>query len=222
MEGNNCVNNITDYKIENGYVLPAGNTTDIKDIILRDSSRNLPYSGSIATAFNVYEAIESLAAILPVTGPTGPTGAVGDTGPTGPTGSVGDTGPTGPTGITGDTGPTGPTGATDSGGYTFNLPATTIANGESIQLYRFTVPVGKSVKVWAAGLSSDGGSQVAGAKIQIYNETDVQEEYSTNATIVTGNPITTLSLAGKDISIKVLNDSGLSGDFHSFISITVE
>ena len=60
MHQNNCVNNTTDYKIENGYVSPDGNSTDIRDIVLRDSSRNLPYSGSIDTAFNVYEAIEEL------------------------------------------------------------------------------------------------------------------------------------------------------------------
>jgi len=156
------------------------------------------------------------------TGPTGPTGAIGNTGPTGPTGAIGNTGPTGPTGAIGNTGPTGPTGAIGSGGYTFNLPVTTIANSESIQLYRFTVPSGKSIKVWAVGLSSDSGSQVAGAKIQIYNETDSVEVYSTNSTLVTGNPVTTLALANKDISIKILNDSGLSGDFHGFISITSE
>jgi hypothetical protein len=171
---------------------------------------------SSVTGDTVKDALETLGAILPVPGPTGPTGPAGSEGPTGPTGADGSQGPTGPTGAEGPTGPTG------SGGYTLNLPATTIANGESIQLYRFTVPAGLSVKVWAAGLASVGGTQVAGAKIQIYNETDVVEAYSTNATLVTGNPITTLSLAEKDISIKVLNDSGLSGDFNGFISITVE
>ena len=149
MEGNNCVNNITDYKIENGYVLPAGNTTDIKDIILRDSSRNLPYSGSIATAFNVYKAIESLAAILPVTGPTGPTGAAGDTGPTG---SVGDTGPTGPTGSVGDTGPTGPTGADGSASSTGATGPTgaTGATGD-------TGPTGVTGDTGPTGVTGDTG-----------------------------------------------------------------
>ena len=106
--------------------------------------------------------------------------------------------------------------------FTFNLPTTTIADSESIQLHRFTVPAGKSIKIWGAGLSSEAGSQVSGAKIQIYNETDVSEEYSTNATIVTGNPIDTLSVAEKDISIKILNGSGLQGDFNGFIAITLE
>ena len=109
-----------------------------------------------------------------------------------------------------------------NGNITFNLPATTIANGESIQLYRFTVPTGKSVKVWRLGLASTAGTQVSGAKIQIYNETDSIESYSNNSTYLEGTPITTLSLAEKDISIKVLNDSGLSGDFHGFIVITLE
>ena len=106
--------------------------------------------------------------------------------------------------------------------FTFNLPTTSIANGESIQLHRFTIPVGKSIKIWGAGLSSEEGTKVSGAKIQIYNETNSQEEYSTNETIITGNPITTLALAEKDVSIKVLNASGLVGDFNSFISITLE
>ena len=105
---------------------------------------------------------------------------------------------------------------------TFNLPATTIANGEHLQLYRFTVPVGKSVRVWAAGLSSEAGTSVANTKIKIYNETDGIEEYSTNSLYVDGNPIITLALAGKDISIDISNDSGLSGDFHGFITISVE
>ena len=106
--------------------------------------------------------------------------------------------------------------------YTFNLPTTSIANGESMQIHRFTVPSGLDVKVWAAGLASEEGTSVAGAKIQIYNETDSQEEYSTNSTFVQGEPIDTLELAGKDIAIKVLNDSGLAGDFNGFISITLE
>jgi len=106
--------------------------------------------------------------------------------------------------------------------YTFNLPSTTIANGESIQIHRFTVPSGLDVKVWSAGLSSASGTEVSGAKIQIYNEDESQEEYSTNSTFVQGEPIDTLELAGKDISIKVLNDSGLAGDFNGFIAITLE
>lgn len=106
--------------------------------------------------------------------------------------------------------------------YTFNLPTTTIANTESIQIHRLTVPAEKEVKIWAAGLSSMAGTSVSGAKIQIYNEDDSQEEYSTNSTFVQGEPIDTLELAEKDISIKVLNDSGLAGDFNGFISITVE
>ena len=48
--------------------------------------------------------------------------------------------------------------------YTFNLPSTTIANGESIQIYRFTVPSGLDIKVWSAGLSSASGTEVSGAK----------------------------------------------------------
>lgn len=106
--------------------------------------------------------------------------------------------------------------------YTFNLPTTSIANGESIQIHRFTVPVGKSVKVWSAGLSSESGTTVSGAKIQIYNEDTMTELYSTNSTFVDGNPITTLSVAEVDISIKILNDSGLVGNFNGFISITIE
>jgi len=106
--------------------------------------------------------------------------------------------------------------------YTFNLPTTTLANGESIQIHRFTVPSGLDIKVWSAGLSSESGTQVSGAKIQIYNEDDSQEEYSTNLTFTQGEPLDTLEVAGKDISIKILNDSGLSGDFNGFISITLE
>ena len=106
--------------------------------------------------------------------------------------------------------------------YTFNLPSTTIANGESIQIHRFTVPSGVDIKIWSAGLSSADGTEVSGAKIQIYNEDESQEEYSTNSTFVQGDPIDTLALAGKDISIKILNDSGLAGYFNGFISITVE
>jgi len=57
---NNCVNNITNYKIENGYSLPVGNGESVQDIILKDSSRNLVYDGTIPDAYNVYEALEAL------------------------------------------------------------------------------------------------------------------------------------------------------------------
>lgn len=57
---NNCVNNSINYRIQNGYTLPAGNGSSVDDIILKDSSKNLIYSGNITTAFNVYDAIEYL------------------------------------------------------------------------------------------------------------------------------------------------------------------
>jgi hypothetical protein len=60
MNQNNCVNNIINYRIQNGYVLPAGNSSSVDDIILKDSAKNLVYSGTIATAFNVKDAIDTL------------------------------------------------------------------------------------------------------------------------------------------------------------------
>jgi hypothetical protein len=60
MNQNNCVNNIINYRIQNGYVLPAGNGSSVDDIILKDSAKNLVYSGDIATAFNVHDAIDTL------------------------------------------------------------------------------------------------------------------------------------------------------------------
>jgi len=105
---------------------------------------------------------------------------------------------------------------------TFNLPSTSIGNGEQIQIHRFTVPTGKVVKVWAAGLSSADGAKVSGAMIRIWNESYDESEYYTNETIITGEPLATLSVSEDDISIKVHNESGLSGDFNGFISISVE
>lgn len=104
----------------------------------------------------------------------------------------------------------------------FNTPSVTIANGEYLQLYRLTVPTNKRIKVWTAGLASTGGTVVAGAKIQLYNETDAVEAYATNSMLVTGEPIGVYSLEGKSVSIKILNDSGLVGDFHAFLTISIE
>ena len=63
MNENNCVNNKINYRIQNGYVLPAGNSSSVDDIILRDSAKNLIYSGDIATVFNVKDAIDELNSI---------------------------------------------------------------------------------------------------------------------------------------------------------------
>jgi hypothetical protein len=63
MNQNNCVNNIINYRIQNGYVLPAGNGSSVSDIILKDSAENLVYSGDIATAFNVKDAIDDTYAL---------------------------------------------------------------------------------------------------------------------------------------------------------------
>lgn len=60
MYQNNCVNNIINYRIQNGYTLPAGNGSSVDDIILKDSSKNLIYFGNISTAYNIHDAIEYL------------------------------------------------------------------------------------------------------------------------------------------------------------------
>jgi hypothetical protein len=105
---------------------------------------------------------------------------------------------------------------------TFNCPAITIANEEYIQIYRFTTNENTKIKVWSAGLSALGGGQLAGSYISIYNETDLQTEYQTNNRFISGNPITTLNLNQKDISIRAYNGTGVAVDLHGFITITQE
>jgi len=57
---NNCVNNSINYRIQNGYSLPAGNGISVDDIILKDSSKNLVYDGSIPDSYNIHDALETL------------------------------------------------------------------------------------------------------------------------------------------------------------------
>jgi len=57
---NNCVNNMINYRIQNGYVLPVGNTQSITDIILKDSAENLIYSGDILNVYNIKGALDNL------------------------------------------------------------------------------------------------------------------------------------------------------------------
>ena len=66
MHQNNSVNNRIAYRIQNGYVLSTGNSSSIDDIILKDSAKNLVYSGNILTAFNVKEAIDTTYALAHV------------------------------------------------------------------------------------------------------------------------------------------------------------
>lgn len=105
---------------------------------------------------------------------------------------------------------------------TFSCPAITIADGENIQIYRFTTNLNAKIKIWSAGLSALGGGQLANSYIQIYNETDGQVEYQTNDRFVSGSPASELSLSQKDISIRAINGTGVAVDLHAFITITQE
>lgn len=51
--------NSTNYKIENGYSLPDGNTESIDDIIQCLTAKDVPYYGDISGAGTTYEALEA-------------------------------------------------------------------------------------------------------------------------------------------------------------------
>lgn len=57
---NVCMNNSTNYRVENGYSLPVGNSTNIADVVLRDTAQTIAYGGAMTNVANVRDAIDSL------------------------------------------------------------------------------------------------------------------------------------------------------------------
>ncbi len=183
------------------------NDSSVPGVTIKDALENIP-SGP--------QGPQGDQGIQGVKGDQGFQGVEGDQGAQGSKGEQGNQGTKGDQGTQGVQGPTG------IGKVCLSTPNVTVANGEYLQLYKFTVPAGKQIKIWAAGLASTGGTSVSGSKIQLYNETDDIESYSTNSTFVSGEPIGSYTLAEKVVRIRILNDSGLVGDFHGFIVFTVE
>lgn len=104
---------------------------------------------------------------------------------------------------------------------TFQCPATVLSVGEYIQLYRFTTNVQAKIKVWNAGISLLDG-QTTDVYVQLFNNTDGIVEYQTNGSFLFGDPVSTLLVDQKDLSIRLINNGSVEHDIHGFITASQE
>lgn len=83
---------------------------------------------------------------------------------------------------------------------------TELQNGEFIS-FRFRIPDGKTLKVWAAGAQNSSNSAPSGLTAEVDDETNSTNLVSENGKLTTGSPLG--SVAGPvDVAFRVENDTG--------------
>lgn len=107
-----------------------------------------------------------------------------------------------------------------AGGITFSTPTVVLDNGDSLQLARFTLPSGKSLKVYRAQVAKNDGSSATGLTIEVYDATNSTVVYSTNSnTVQEGNPLAS-SNPGIQIIIRIKNNTGNAVSAQGFVVVS--
>lgn len=83
---------------------------------------------------------------------------------------------------------------------------TELQNGEFIS-FRFRIPAGKTLKVWAAGAQNASNSAPAGLTAEVDDETNSTNLVSENGKLTTGSPLGSVT-GPVDVAFRVENDTG--------------
>jgi len=105
--------------------------------------------------------------------------------------------------------------------FSFNLPRTSIANGETMVIAWFTLPTGKTLSIIKAQIANDSGASVANLIIEAYDNTGSASIYSTNSNTVQEDAPLAESGAGKDVEIRVVNTSGGTVTCQGFMVVII-
>jgi len=104
---------------------------------------------------------------------------------------------------------------------TANQAMVTLGDGETLTLWRATLPAGKQIKIIEAGIQPSG---TANLNIEVYNHTDAVSIYSNNVSYDDGSYEAPLASggAGDDVEIRLNNASGATQDCSGWVTFVVE
>jgi len=104
---------------------------------------------------------------------------------------------------------------------TANQAMVTLGDGETLTIWRATLPAGKQIKVIEAGIQPSGTADLV---IEVYNQTDAVSIYSNNASYDDGSYESPLASGGEgdDVEIRLNNASGATQDCSGWVTFVVE
>lgn len=108
---------------------------------------------------------------------------------------------------------------------TFNTPTVKLSDSDELNLARFDIPNGKSLKIIQAGLiQMDGTTGTAGLELQVYNVTDSSSIYTTTSNYADGSYSSPLAsgATGDEIIIRISNTTGSEVNVSGFCAVVID
>lgn len=102
-----------------------------------------------------------------------------------------------------------------------STPTITLGDGETLTLWRGTLPADTSLEVIAGAVSNSSGNAPSGLTIEARNVTDSTTTTVIDATFEQGTPLTTVNAGGDDLVLEVENDTGSTQDAQADINARV-